>query len=41
MNDEYKNPERLSECCAVEMYSDYDLCPKCKEHTSSMEIDEQ
>jgi predicted amidophosphoribosyltransferase len=41
MTEEYKNPERLSECCAAEMYSDYDVCPQCGEHATSMETDEQ
>jgi hypothetical protein len=24
---------KTSECCGEEMYEDYDLCPKCLEHT--------
>lgn len=40
MTEEYKDPGKLSECCAAEMYSDYDICPKCGEHTTSMETDD-
>tara|TARA_R110002167_G_scaffold126507_1_gene307281 strand:- start:131 stop:244 length:114 start_codon:yes stop_codon:yes gene_type:complete len=24
---------KTSECCGEEMHEDYDLCPKCLEHT--------
>jgi len=25
----------ISDCCSVEMYSDSDICPSCKEHTDT------
>ena len=25
----------ISDCCTAEMYSDSDICPKCKEHTDA------
>lgn len=30
---EYKNEEKLSECCGSSMYDDYDICLTCGENT--------
>ncbi len=38
--DEYKDPTKLSECCAVEMYSQLDICPQCKEPAVGVENEE-
>jgi len=42
MSDElYKDDNRLSECCYVPMWHDYDICPRCKEHSTPVETDEE
>ena len=33
MSDDSEEEVKTSECCGEEMHEDYDLCPKCLEHT--------
>ena len=38
---EYPDEGTLSQCCAVPMYSQSTLCPRCGEHTGTMPADEE
>lgn len=38
--EEYPDPTTVSQCCAEPMYSQADICPRCEDHTGTVEIED-